>query len=55
MSETAERKFLYRAIPMDWCGACIMLLYKGKGDKCDCGNPTGMSLLGVVGMLYGEC
>ena len=22
-------------VPMDWRGACIVPLYKGKGDKCD--------------------
>ena len=21
-------------VPMDWHGACIVPLYKGKGDKC---------------------
>ena len=23
-------------VHMDWCGACIVLLYKGKGDECKC-------------------
>ena len=22
-------------VPMDWRGACIVNLYKGKGDKCE--------------------
>ena len=41
-------------VPMDWRGACIVPLYKGKGDKCECSNSRG--LLSVVGKLYGiEC
>ena len=39
---------------MDWHGACIVPLYKGKGDKCDCSNSRGGSLLSVVGKLYGR-
>ena len=34
--------------PMDWHGACIVPLYKGKGDKCECNNSRGISLLAVV-------
>ena len=41
-------------VPMDWSGACIVLLYKGKGDKCECSNSRGISLLSVVGKLYGR-
>ena len=37
---------------MDWRGACIVPLYKGKGDKCECSNSSGISLLSVVGKLY---
>ena len=38
-------------VPMDWRGACIVPLYKGKGDKCECSNSGGISLLSVVGKL----
>ena len=41
-------------VPMDWRGACIVPLYKGKGDKCECSNSGGISLLSVVGKLYGR-
>ena len=41
-------------IPMDWRGACIVPLYKGKGDKCECNNSSGISLLSVVGKLFGR-
>ena len=29
-----------------------MPLYKGKGDKCECSNSRGISLLSVVGKLF---
>ena len=29
-------------------------LYKGKGDKCECSNSIGISLLSVVGKLFGR-
>ena len=39
---------------MDWRGACIVPLYKGKGDKCDCSNSRGISLLSVADKLFGR-
>ena len=30
-------------LPMDWCGACIVPLYKGNGDKCECSNSRGIN------------
>ena len=41
-------------VPMDWLGACILPLHKGKGDKCECSNSRGISLLSVVGKLFGR-
>ena len=41
-------------VPMDLRGACIVLLYKGKGDKCECSNSRGISLLSVLGKLFGR-
>ena len=38
---------------MDWRGACIVPLYKGKGDKCECSDSRGINLLSVVGKLFG--
>ena len=29
-------------------------LYKGKGDKCECSNSRGITLLSVIGKLYGR-
>ena len=31
-----------------------MPLYKGKGHKCECSNSRGISLLSVVGKLFGR-
>ena len=41
-------------VPMDWHGAYIVPLYKGKGDTSECSNSRGISLLSVVGKLYGR-
>ena len=32
----------------------IVPLYKGKGDKCECSNSRGISLLSVVDKLFGR-
>ena len=40
--------------PMDWRGACLVPLYKGKGDKFEYSNSRGISLLSVVGKLFGR-
>ena len=39
---------------MEWRGACIVPLYKGKGGNCKCSNSSGISLLSVVGKLFGR-
>ena len=39
---------------MDSRGACIVPLHKGKGEKCECSNSRGISLLSVVGKLFGK-
>ena len=41
-------------VPIDWCGACMVPLYKGKGDKCECCSSRGISLLCVVDKLFGR-
>ena len=39
---------------MDWRGACIVPLYKEKGDKCEYSNSRGINVLSVVGKLFGR-
>ena len=35
-------------VPADWRSAVIVPLYKGKGERAECSNYRGMSLLCVV-------
>ena len=46
--------FVLGVAPLEWRSACIVPLYKGKGDSCECGSYRGISLLAVVGKLYGR-
>ena len=46
--------FITSMVLMDWMCACIVPLYKGKGDVYECGNSRGISLLSVVGKVYGR-
>ena len=40
--------------PVEWVLAVIVPLYKGKGDIHECSNSRGISLLSVVGKVYGR-
>ena len=46
--------FVSGCVPEDWKSACIVPLYKGKGDRRECGSYRGISLLSVVGKVYGR-
>ena len=39
-------------MPEDWRSAVIVPLYKSKGEKTECNNYKGISLLNVVGKIY---
>ena len=39
-------------VPEDWRSAVIVPLYKGKGERTECKNYRGISLLRVVGKIY---
>ena len=41
-------------VPMVWRGACIVPLYKGKGEKWECSTSRGISLLSVLGKCQGD-
>ena len=41
--------FMFSIVPVDWVIACMVPLYKGKGDVHECSNFRGISLLSVVG------
>ena len=41
--------FMLSIVPVDWVLACLVPLYKGKGDVHECRNFRGISLLSVVG------
>ena len=39
-------------VPEGWRSAVIVPLYKGKGERTECNNYRGISLLSVVGKIY---
>ena len=39
-------------VPENWRSAVIATLYKGKGERPECKNYRGISLLRVVGKMY---
>ncbi len=41
-------------MPEDWRKAIIVPLYKGKGNRDECKNYRGISLLSVPGKIYGR-
>ena len=45
--------FYMGVVPMYWHGACIVPLYKGKGDKCERSNSRGISLLSLLINIFG--
>ena len=46
--------FMLLIVPVDLVIACMVPLYKGKGDVYECSNFRGISLLSVVGKVYGR-
>ena len=46
--------FMLSVVPVDWVIACMVPLCKGKGDAHECNNFRGISLLSVVGKVYGR-
>ena len=46
--------FMLSIVPVDWVIAYMVPLYKGKGDVYECCNFRSISLLSVVGKVYGR-
>ena len=46
--------FMLSIVPVDWVIAYMVPLYKGKGDVHECSNFRDISLLSVVGKVYGR-
>ncbi len=46
--------FFSSMVPIDWTKACVVPLYKGKGDKYGCTSFRDINLLSVVGKVYGK-
>ena len=41
-------------VPRDWRAAVVLPVYKGKGDMKECCKYRGISILNVVGKVYGR-
>ena len=39
---------------INWASACVVSLYKGIWDNCDCTSFRGASPLSIVGKVYGS-
>ena len=46
--------FMLSIVPVDWVIACMVPIYKDKGDVHECSNFRGISLLSLVGKVYGR-
>ena len=46
--------FMLSIVTVDWVVACMVPLYKGKGDVHECSNFRGISVSSVVGKVYGR-
>ena len=45
---------LEEKVPNDWMRAIIVPIYKGKGDRSECKNYRGTSLISIPGKVYGR-
>ena len=41
-------------VPVEWKRAIVLPIYKGKGDRNECKNYRGISLLSIPGKVYGR-
>src|SRR5277367_4523890 len=54
MCKLFNKAFVERGVPEDWKKAIIAPVYKGKGDKRECKNMRGISMLSNGGKAYGR-
>ena len=52
MDSTIAQSEIVHAVPQDMRDAKIITLYKNKGERSDCNNYRGISLLSIVGKVY---
>ena len=45
---------LEEKVSNDWMRAIVVPIYKGKGDRSECKNYRGISLLSIPGKVYGR-
>lgn len=46
--------FVAGVVKMEWCGACVVPMYNGKGNKCVCSSLFSICLLCMVGKLHDD-
>ncbi len=46
--------FVSNIVVVDWESACVVSLYKCKENKWDCSSFKGITLMNVVGKVYGK-
>ena len=49
--QVIQRCWLRGSVPKSWRDSVVSVLYKGKGDRSDCNNYRGISLLSVAGKI----
>lgn len=47
-----QTKYIIEEIHEDWCKGIIIPVCKQKGDKTDCNNDRGITLLSIYGKVY---
>ena len=52
LTEFSQRCWQEKTVPTQWLRANIVTIYKRKGEKSECGNYRGLSLLDVAGKIF---
>ena len=54
MTEFSQKCWEEREVPTQWLRANMVTIYKRKGEKSDCSNYRGLSLLDVAGKIFAK-